>query len=75
MREAGSYYKAARLFLTEERSGIVRVRLAVKPVDAPWNVMHAISIVSYDDYETPLPDLGEVMRVMSRAAGDLPLPQ
>lgn len=75
MRPAGSYYKAARLFLTEERSGVVIVRLAIKPVDAPWNVMHSISSVRYDDYHVPLPSCEAVLAALARAAGELPFPE
>ena len=74
MAPAKSIYKAARLFLTEERGGIVIVRLAVKPLDAPWNVMHTIGHVRFDDYQTPLPGLPEVLDALARGADRMPLP-
>lgn len=74
MAPARSPYKAARLFLTEERGGIVVVRFAVKPIDTAWNVMHTISSVRYTDYDTPLPGLPQVLEALARATGELPLP-
>lgn len=74
MARAHSNYKAARLFLTEERGGIVIVRFAVKPVDTPWSVMHSITSVAYRDYKTPLPGLPEVLEVFARFTDEVPLP-
>lgn len=74
MARAESNYKAARLFLTEERSGVVIVRFAVKPINAPWNVMHQISRVTFDDYSTPLPGMPEVLDALARGADRMPLP-
>ena len=74
MAPARSDYKAARLFLTEERGGIVIVRFAVKPVNADWSVMHSIASVAYRDYVTPLPGLPEVLEVFSRFTDEVPLP-
>ena len=74
MARAKSNYKAARLFLTEQPGHIVIVRLAVKPVDAPWHVMHSISSMAYRDYHTPLPGLPEVLEVFERFTREVPLP-
>lgn len=42
MKRAVSNYKACRVFLTEEASGHVTIRVAVKPVDQEWHIMHAL---------------------------------
>ena len=74
MRQARNEYKAARLFLTEERSGAVIVRFAVKPLRSEWSVMHHIARVRFDDYETPLPGMPEVLDALARGADRMPLP-
>lgn len=74
MARAKSEYKAARLFLTEERGGLVTVRFAVKPINEEWHVMHSLDSINYRDYQTPLDGVNAVLAVFNRYTEETRLP-
>ena len=42
MAKSVSNYRALRVFMTQEKGGWVTIRVAVKPVDSDWSVMHQL---------------------------------